>query len=71
MGGCEVLFFQIQTHLITNIKLVWNPMLVMSLLVLSISFLEDIMNLLLDVFDPFNKIGFFVCLTLRMGELFL
>jgi hypothetical protein len=57
VGACEALFLQMQPHLITNLKLVWNLMLVMSLLVLGIGFLQDIMNLLLDVLDPFKKFG--------------
>jgi hypothetical protein len=56
VGACEALFLQMQPHLITNLKLVWNLMLVMLLLVLGIGFLQDIMNLLLDVLDPFKKI---------------
>jgi hypothetical protein len=56
VGVYEALFLQMQPHLITNLKLVWNLMLVMSLLVLGIGFLQDIMNLLLDVLDPFQQI---------------
>jgi hypothetical protein len=71
VGECEALFLQMQPHFITNLKLVWNTMLVMSLLILGIGFLQDIMNLLLDVLDLFKKIGYHICLGLRMGILFM
>jgi hypothetical protein len=54
MGVFEALFLQMKPCFITNLKLVWNPMLVMSFLVLGIGFLQDIMNLFLDVLDPFK-----------------
>jgi hypothetical protein len=58
-----------QPHLVTNLKLVRNPMLVMSLLILGIGLLQDIMNLLLEVLDPFNEFGCSVFLGLSMGGL--
>jgi hypothetical protein len=58
-----------QPHLVTNQKLVRNLMLVMSLLILGIGLLQDIMNLLLEVLDPFKKFGFSVYLGLIMGGL--
>jgi len=53
MGAYEVLFL-----FITNLRLMWNPVLVISLLVLGISFLQDIINMLLEVLDPFKKFGY-------------
>jgi hypothetical protein len=41
------------------------------MLVLSIGFLQNIMNLLLDVLDLLNKFGFLINLGLSMGGLFL
>jgi hypothetical protein len=46
-------------------------MLVMSLLVLGISLLKDVMNLLLEVLDPFNKFGCTICLGLECGRTLL
>jgi hypothetical protein len=46
-------------------------MLVMSLLVLGIGFLQDVMDLLVDVLNPFNKYGFLINLSLSMGRFFL
>jgi hypothetical protein len=71
MGSYEVLFLQMQPYLISHLKLVWNPMLIMALLVLGIGFLQNIMNLLLDVLDSFNKFGCSINLSLSMGGLFL
>jgi hypothetical protein len=44
-------------------------MLVMSLLILAIDLLQDIMNLLLEVLDPFIEFGYFFCLNLSVGAL--
>jgi hypothetical protein len=55
VGACEVLFLQMKPHLTTNLKLGWNPMLIMSLFVLGIGFIWDIMNLLLNVIYFFKK----------------
>jgi len=66
-GGYEAFFLQMQPHLITDLKLVWNLMLVMSFLILGVRFLQNIMNLLLDVLDLFNNFGFSIRLILNMG----
>ena len=71
MGSCEVLFLQMQPYLISHLKLVWYPMFIMALLVLEIGFLQNIMNLLLDALDWFEKFGCSINLSLSMGGLFL
>jgi hypothetical protein len=71
MESYGVLFIQIQPYLISYLKLVWYHMLTMVLLVLSIGFLQNIMNLLLDVLDFLNKFDCSINLSLSMGELFL
>jgi hypothetical protein len=71
MGSYEALFLQMQPYLISHLKLVWYPMLIVVLLVLGIGFLQNIMNLLLDVLDSFNKFGYLINLGLSMGGLFL
>jgi hypothetical protein len=49
MGSCEALFLQMQPYLIiSHVKCVWHPMLIMALLVLGIGFLQIFMNLLLN-----------------------
>ena len=44
----------LSTHL--ELEFVWNLMLIMALLVIAIGFLQNIMDLLLDVLNPFNEI---------------
>jgi ABC-type dipeptide/oligopeptide/nickel transport system permease subunit len=57
MGSHEALFLQMQPYLISHPKLVWYPMLIMVLLVLGIGFLQNVLNLLLDMLHSFNKFG--------------
>jgi hypothetical protein len=46
-----------QPNLVAYLKLVGNPMLIMALLVLSIGFLQNIMDMLADVLNSFNEFG--------------
>jgi hypothetical protein len=46
-------------------------MLIVVLLVLGIGFLQNIMNLLLDVIDSFKKFGYSISLNMSMGRLLL
>jgi hypothetical protein len=39
MGSCKAFFPQVQPNFITHLKLMWNPMLIMALLVLVIGLL--------------------------------
>ena len=71
MGYFEALFLQMQPKLISHLKFVRYPMLIVALLVLGIGFLHNIMNLLLDVLDVLNKFGCPISLGLGMGGLFL
>jgi hypothetical protein len=43
-------------------------MLVMSLLVLGIGFMQDVVDLLADVLNPFNKSNYLINLSLSMGR---
>lgn len=53
---CEALFIQMQPYLITHLKFVpSNLMLIMLRLVLSIGFLQNTMDLLVNVLDPLKK----------------
>ena len=67
----EPLFLQMQPNLIPNLELVWNPMLVMSMLVFSIGLLQNVMDLLANVMDLFNKSSGLINLGLSMGILLL
>jgi hypothetical protein len=66
-GAYEAPFLQMKPYLITNLKLMWNSMLVTSLLVLGIGLLLDSMNLLLEVIYSFNKFRFSIFLGLSVG----
>jgi hypothetical protein len=64
VGSNEALLLQMQPHFVTQLEVVWHPMLIMSLLVLSIGSVQDVMNLLADVLNVLNE---FVCLiSLRL-----
>ena len=53
-------------NLVTHLELVWNPMLIMVLLMLGISSLQNIMDLLLNVLNLFYEPGGFVNLFVSM-----
>jgi hypothetical protein len=46
-------------------------MLIMALLVLSIRFLQNLLDLLVDVLNPLNESGGFLGLKLNMGKVCL
>ena len=62
----EALFLQMQPNLVAHLEFVWNSMLIMALLVLGIGFLQNLMDLLLDVLNIFNEFGVFVSLCVSM-----
>jgi hypothetical protein len=66
MGSCKELFMKMQPNFISHLKLVWNPMLIMVLLVLGIRILQNILNLLADVLDSFTEMGGFFEFGLSM-----
>ena len=68
MGSCEPFFLQMQPNLVPHLKLVWDAMLVMSLLVFGIRFFQNFMDLLSDVLNLFNKLSGLVDLGLCMGK---
>ena len=69
IGSCEVLFLQMQPNLVSHLEFVWNPMLIMALLVFGIGFLQNIIDLFLDVLNIFNEPGGFVCHCVSMRGL--
>jgi hypothetical protein len=56
-----------QPHFVAHLEIVWHPMLIMLLLVLSIGFVQDVMNLLADVLNVLNEVVFLVSLRLNMS----
>jgi hypothetical protein len=67
MGSCKAFFLQVQPNFISHLKLVWNPVLIMALLILGIRLLQIIMNLLVDLLGSFNEPSGFLDSGLRMG----
>jgi hypothetical protein len=61
VGSSEVLLLQMQPHFVAHLEVVWHPMLIMSLLVLSIGSVQYVMNLLANVLNVLNEV---VCLIL-------
>jgi hypothetical protein len=59
VGSSEALLLQMQPHFVTHLEVVWHPMLIMALLVLSIGSVQYVMNLLADVLNVLNEV---VCL---------
>jgi len=62
---------QLQPNLVSLLKLTWNPMLITTVFVLSIGFLQDIMEMLANVLNSFNKLSSFVNAILNMCIYFL
>jgi len=71
MGLCKAFYPQVRLNFNSHLKVVWNLMFIMVLLVLSIGLLQNILNLLEDVLDSLNEPGRFVGLSLSMGRIFL
>jgi hypothetical protein len=67
VGSSEVLLLQMQPHFVAHLEVVWHPMLIMSLLVLSIGSVQDVMNLLVDVLNVLNEVVCLICLRLDMS----
>ena len=71
MGSCKEFFLQVQPNFVSDLKLVWNPMLIIALLVLSIGFSKNVLDLLAHVLSPLNESGGFVSLILNMKRVCL
>jgi hypothetical protein len=67
VGSSEALLLQMQPHFVAHLEVVWHPMLIMSLLVLSIGSVQDVMNLLADVLNVLNEVVCLVSLRLDMS----
>jgi hypothetical protein len=63
----EALLLQMQPYFVTHLEVVWHPMLIMSLLVLSIGSVQDVMNLLADLLNVLNEVVCLVNLRLDMS----
>jgi hypothetical protein len=71
MGPCETLLLKMEPNFFANLKLVWYHVLIMALVVLSIGFLQNLLDLLVDVLNLLNESGGFVDRRMIMGSIFL
>jgi hypothetical protein len=62
VGSNEAFLLQMQPHFVAHLEFVWHPILIMSLLVLSIGSVQDVMNLLVDVLNVLNEVIFLIYL---------
>jgi hypothetical protein len=67
VGSSDTFLLQMQPHFVAHLEVVWHPMLIMSLFVLSIGSVQDVMNLLADVLNVLNEFAFLICLRLDMS----
>jgi len=67
VGSNEALLLQMQPHFVSHLEVVWHPMLIMSLFVLRIVFVQDVMNLLADVLNVLNEVVCLIHLRLDMS----
>ena len=67
VGSSEALLLQMQPHFVAHLEVVWHPMLIMSLLVLSIGSVQDVMNMLADVLNVLNEVVCLIFLRLDMS----
>jgi hypothetical protein len=63
-----MLFLQMQPNLVAHFEDMWNPMLIMALLILGLGFLQDVLDLFTNVLNSFNEPGCSVCLYVLMGR---
>jgi len=71
MGSCNVFLLQMQPNLVAHLKLMWHLMLIMTLFILSIIFIQDIMKSIAYLLNVFNKIDFVINSQLNMSIFFL
>jgi hypothetical protein len=71
VGSSETLLLQMQPHFVGHLEVMWHPMLIMSLLVLSIGSIQYVMNLLADVLNALNQVVCLVSLRLDMSLMVL
>ena len=71
VGSYEILFFQMKPNLVAYLECVWNPMLIITFLVLAIIFLQNIMDMLSNALNSFNEYGLFFILRVSMGRFYL
>ena len=71
VGPGETPFLQVQPNLVTHFEGMWNLMLIMTLLIPGIDFLQDVLDLFMNVLNSFNEPGCSVRLCVLMGRISL
>lgn len=51
MGASKVFFLQMQQKFVTHLKLMWHPLLIMSMPIIGIGIIQDVVHLQVDVLD--------------------
>jgi hypothetical protein len=59
-----------QPYLISHLERVWNPMLIMALILFGIGFMKNVMKFLLNVPHSVKKFGYLINLGLSMEGIF-
>ena len=67
IGTDKAFPLQMQPDFVAHLKLVWHPMLIMALLVISIGSVKYIMDLLVDVLNVLNEVVCLVSFELDMS----
>ena len=71
IGSDKAFLLQMQPDFVAHLKLVWHPMLIMSFLVLSIRFLQNVMALLANMLDVLNEAICLICFELDMSQIYV
>jgi len=67
----KAFLLQMQPNFVAYLKLVWHPMLIMLLLVLGIWFLQNFMDLLVNMVDVLNEVICLICFGLDMHWIYV
>ena len=59
-----------QPNFVAHLKLVWHPILIMSLLVLGIRFIQNVVDLLANMLDVLNEVVYLICFRLDMRRIY-
>jgi hypothetical protein len=68
MEPCKAFFLQVKPNFVSHLKLIWNLMLIVLLLVLDIRILYNILNLLVDVMDMLTEPSVFIIFLWSRGQ---
>ena len=67
VGSSEALLLQMLPYFVAHLEILWHPMLIMALLLISIGSVQYFMNLLADVLNALDEATCFVNFRLDMS----